>query len=93
MDRRTFLMSGTAAMAAPVAPSERVTMGLIGAGNQGLNDLKGFLRDERVQVVAVCDVNKESPGYWDGGVAGREPARQFIEWNYAREKKDRKSVV
>jgi predicted dehydrogenase len=87
MDRRAFLMSGAAAMAAPVAPSERVTMGLIGAGNQGLNDLKGFLRDERVQVVAVCDVNKESPGYWDGGVAGREPARQFIEWNYAREKK------
>ena len=54
-------------MAAQVAPGERVTMGVIGTGNQGIGDLKGFLRDERVQVVAVCDVNKESPGYWDGG--------------------------
>lgn len=62
-------------------------MGVIGTGNQGIGDLKGFLRDERVQIVAVCDVNKESPGYWDGAIGGREPARQFVEWHYARERK------
>jgi len=62
-------------------------MGVIGTGNQGIGDLKGFLRDERVQIVAVCDVNKESPGYWDGAIGGREPARQFVEWQYARERK------
>src|SRR6266498_351748 len=49
-----------------VAPSERITLGIIGTGNQGLNDLRGFLRDMRVQVVAVCDVNREGPGYWNG---------------------------
>jgi len=65
------------------APSERITLGIIGTGNQGLNDLRGFLGDARVQVVAVCDVNREGPGYWNGGVAGREPARRLVEQHYA----------
>jgi len=60
---------------------------MIGTGNQGFNDLKAYLRDERVQVTAVCDVNRESPGYWDGGIAGREPARNWVEWHYAREQR------
>lgn len=70
-----------------VAASNRITMGVIGTGNQGTGDMRGFLRDERVQVVAVCDVNRETPGYWNGVIAGREPARQYVEWNYAREKR------
>ena len=69
-----------------VAPSNRVTMGFIGTGNQGTNDLHDFLKDERVQVVAVCDVNRESPGYWNGAVAGREPARRLVEETYAAQK-------
>jgi len=69
-----------------VAPSNRIALGIIGTGNQGLNDIKGFLGDERVQIVAVCDVNKEGPGYWNGGVAGREPARRLIEAHYAKQK-------
>jgi predicted dehydrogenase len=96
--RRQFL--GVAALGAPLilspgalgddrkpAPSKRITLGVIGTGNQGLNDIRGFLGDQRVQIVAVCDVNKESPGYWDGGVAGREPARRLIEKHYATQKK------
>src|SRR5690606_17346989 len=67
-----------------VAPSERVTLGVIGTGNQGVNDLRSFLRDGRVQVVAVCDVNRESPGYWDGRIGGREPARRLVEEHYAK---------
>jgi predicted dehydrogenase len=66
------------------APSRRVTLGVIGCGNQGINDLKLFLADERVQIVAVCDVNRQSPGYWNGGIAGREPARDLVEWHYGR---------
>lgn len=62
-------------------------MGVIGTGNQGTNDLFGFLRDERVQIVAVCDLNRESPGYWDGRIGGREPARQIVDWNYARQRR------
>jgi predicted dehydrogenase len=95
MLRRDFLKS-TGAFAATVglradspkqdrpSPSNRITMGVIGTGNQGTGDMKSFLTDERVQVVAVCDLNKESPGYWDGAIAGREPARLQVEWHYAR---------
>ena len=68
------------------APSNRITLGIIGTGNQGLNDIRSFLGDERVQIVAVCDVNRESPGYWDGGIAGRDPARRLVEAHYAGQK-------
>jgi predicted dehydrogenase len=69
-----------------VAPSNRINMGFIGTGNQGTNDLRVFLGDERVQVLAVCDVNKESKGYWDGGLGGREPAKAWVEAAYAEQK-------
>ncbi|MFN3649189.1 MAG: Gfo/Idh/MocA family protein [Armatimonadota bacterium] len=65
-----------------VAPSNRITLGVIGTGNQGLNDIRSFLRDERVQIVALCDVNRESAGYWNGGVAGLEPARRVVDEHY-----------
>ena len=58
-------------------------MGIIGTGNQGTGDTRHFLRDERVQVVAVCDVNRESAGYWDGRVAGRDPAKRMVDAFYA----------
>ena len=94
MLRRNFLKS-TAAFASAAAAraqdrpsaSDRITMGVIGTGNQGTGDMQNFLADERVQVVAVCDLNKESPGYWDGAIAGREPARILVEWHYARAKR------
>ncbi|RPJ37488.1 MAG: gfo/Idh/MocA family oxidoreductase, partial [Planctomycetaceae bacterium] len=38
------------------APSERITMGAIGLGNQGLHNLKSFLTFDDVRVLAVCDV-------------------------------------
>jgi predicted dehydrogenase len=98
MNRRSFLRSIPLAAPAFVpasalgqagrpAASERVTMAVIGTGNQGTGDLRGFLRDPRVQVVAVCDVNRMSPGYWEGAIGGREPARSFVEWHYGREKR------
>jgi myo-inositol 2-dehydrogenase/D-chiro-inositol 1-dehydrogenase len=100
MRRREFLHSaGTLATAplfipasalgrqATIAPSNRITMAVIGTGNQGTGDIQGFLSDKRVQVVAVCDVNRETPGYWDGAIAGREPARVLVEWHYARDKR------
>ena len=96
MNRRAFLQAAAVPQIVPaaalgkegkVSPNNRVTMAVIGTGNQGTNDLFGLLRDERVQVVAVCDVNRESPGYWDGRIGGREPARQIVEWNYARDRR------
>lgn len=69
--RRKFLRTTTVAATSPlllpssvlgddekVAPSERVTMGFIGVGGQGSGNLSTFLSDPRVQVVAICDVDK-----------------------------------
>ncbi len=46
-----------------VAPSNRIVMGCIGVGGkrpggQGTVDLRGFLGRDEVQVIAVCDVDK-----------------------------------
>ena len=67
-----------------VAPSNRIVMGCIGTGNQGTNDMNDFLQDKRVQIVAVCDVNRESAGYWDNRIGGREPAKRIVTEHYAR---------
>jgi predicted dehydrogenase len=101
--RRQFL-GQTAAIAAPLfvsasalgkdddkpAASKRINLGVIGTGNQGFNDMRGFLGDNRVQIVAVCDVNRESAGYWNGAVAGREPGKRLVEEHYAADKKSGK---
>jgi predicted dehydrogenase len=42
-----------------VAPSNRVTLGLIGAGDRGMHVMKeGFLPSPKAQVIAVCDAAK-----------------------------------
>ena len=66
-----------------IPPSDRITLGFIGAGNQAGNDAGGFLRDERVQITAICDVNEESEGYWNGAVAGRQPLIKRVEEAYS----------
>lgn len=86
--RRNFLSTIAATSALPFivpahvlgqdAPSNKITIGFVGTGNNGTNWLHQFLRDERIRVLAVCDVNKEGPGYWDNSVRGREPARRTV---------------
>ncbi|MFH1740613.1 MAG: Gfo/Idh/MocA family oxidoreductase [bacterium] len=92
--RRSFLKAASVAAFPTIvpssvlganAPSKRITMGFIGTGNNGTNWLKPFLQDERVRVVAVCDVNREGPGYWDNSVRGREPARRMVNESYGDE--------
>ncbi|UCE50645.1 MAG: Gfo/Idh/MocA family oxidoreductase, partial [Phycisphaerales bacterium] len=41
-------------------PSERITMGAIGIGDQGTHDLRGFLELPDVRIIAVCDVNRRA---------------------------------
>lgn len=66
-----------------VAANSRIQIAVIGTGNQGFNDIRSMITDERVQIVAVCDVNRESAGYWNGAVGGREPGRRLVEGHYA----------
>ncbi len=65
-NRRRFLKaSGAAALPVIVparvfgadAPSNKILMGAIGVGGMGTGDLRGFLGDRRVRMVAVCDVD------------------------------------
>ena len=49
-----------------VAPSGRIAMGFIGTGGMGTNNMMRFMDEPDVQVVAVCDVERESNRYHGG---------------------------
>jgi len=73
-----------------VEPSGRITMGFIGVGGMGTNNMRAFMGHNDVQVVAVCDVVKASNEYghwykkgWQGPWFGREPAQKIVDDYYA----------
>jgi predicted dehydrogenase len=67
------------------APSNRITMGCIGVGNQGFPVMQRFLEHDDCQILAVCDVNRGSHGYKEPKhFYGREPARRAVEKQYAK---------
>lgn len=85
IDRRQFAQQAAMAMGFPLivpaaalgrgkgsAPSDRIVMGCIGTGGQGTYNMKAFLGDPSVRVVAVCDVDAER----------REAARQIVQEKY-----------
>ena len=61
-----------------VAPSNRITVGCIGLGNQGSAVLRGFLGKDDVQIVAVCDVHSVK----------REETRKLVERHCADKQGD-----
>ncbi len=65
-----------------VAPSQRVTMGVIGLGTQGTSNTRNFQGDKRVQLVALCDVNnsqgRQYYGYKNNGTYGLRNARELF---------------
>src|SRR5690242_2864097 len=70
ISRRRFLAAAGLAVAAPTiipasalgrqgtAPSERVTLGVVGWGMQGPGNTGAFLNLKDCQVVAACDLDK-----------------------------------
>lgn len=78
--------------AGAVSPGGKITLAGIGLGGQGLQNMTALQGLPEVQVVAVCDVNRQDGGYiswnWsegkEGQTCGREPARQLMEANYAK---------
>jgi len=72
-NRRKFLASAATAaftilprhvLGAPfVPPSDKITMAHIGMGTQGFREIEGLLADPNIQLVAVCDPNKDSNDY------------------------------
>jgi predicted dehydrogenase len=58
--------------AGSVAPSNRIVMGAIGVGSMGTGDMRGFMRKNEVQMVAVCDVDKKN----------RDRAKKLVDEKY-----------
>jgi predicted dehydrogenase len=69
--RRSFLSQVLATGVAPVfvpahvlrsqtAPSNKITLGVIGVGAQGTHDMRAFLNHDDVRVTALCDVNTKN---------------------------------
>jgi hypothetical protein len=48
-----------------VAPSDKITLGYIGCGTQGIREMATLLANPALQIVAVCDPNKFSADYID----------------------------
>jgi hypothetical protein len=93
INRRQFL-TGTAAAAATftivprralggpgfVPPSDRITLACIGFGTQAIREIGGILASPDVEVVAVCDVEKDGVNYLEWGRNQiRDGIRRLIE--------------
>ena len=62
-----------------VAPSEKITLACIGFGTEAIREIGGILASPEVQVVAVCDVEKDGRHYleWSKGEI-RNTLRQLM---------------
>ena len=80
LSRRQFMLTGGAAAGAfaivprhvlggPgfVAPSEKITLACIGFGTQAIREIGGILARPDVQIVAMCDVEKDGVNYLEWG--------------------------
>ncbi len=109
MNRRQFLRTASAGLAlsavtivprhvlggpGQVSPGGKLTLAGIGMGGQGTEDMLALQKLPEVQVVAVCDVNREGGGYqswyWAEGnerrTSGREPVRRLMDELYAKQR-------
>ena len=96
--RRQFIATTAAAAAAVtivprhvlggtrfVAPSDKVNVGIIGAGGQGRTNARALFQEEDCQIVALADPAEE----WDlsewyyGGKSGRGPVKAEVEEHYS----------
>lgn len=53
--------------AGQVAPNDKITLAHIGMGTQGFSELGGLLENPQIQIVAVCDPNRDSHDYVEWG--------------------------
>jgi predicted dehydrogenase len=72
-------------MAGRPAPSERVTVGLIGYGTIAIDWTGNFLNDKRVQVISVADPMKKmgSYGYKGEKMGGRDVGKETVDNYYS----------
>ncbi len=92
LDRRQFLASSTALAAfslvprhvlggvGHVSPSDKIVVGYVGTGTQGLRNLMDALPREALHIAAVCDPNTQSDDYPEWGHNEiRDKIRRFLD--------------
>lgn len=102
--RRRFLKTATAA-AAPLilpgrilgqggatSPNSKVRLACIGVGGMGTGNMNAFLGDERVQVVAVCDVDANHRAA-AAAAAKLKDADSYKDWREVIARKDVDAVM
>ena len=89
MDRRTFLLSSGAAFAQ--APSDQLSVALIGAGGRGRYLAGVFAKDKGVRVGAVCDVYE--PNLEKGLSETGNQARAYRNYKQLLESKEIDAVI
>jgi predicted dehydrogenase len=110
MNRREFLAGAATAAtftivprrvlggAGFVAPSDRITLACIGFGTQAIREIGSILASPDVEVVAVCDVEKDGVNYlewgknptWREGFShvpgGRDVGKEIVDTYYAKQR-------
>src|SRR5215813_13026848 len=89
--RRAFLGAATSAAAITLVPrrvlggkghvaaGDKITAACIGVGAQGTRVMMDLLKEADIQIVAVCDVNKESSDYVEWNLNElRDKERQLL---------------
>lgn len=92
ISRRSFLETSAATTAATfvarhalggpsfVPPSDKINVGFVGTGTQGLRQLMPALRSDDLRITAVCDPNRKSDDYigWSATELG-DKVRAFLD--------------
>jgi predicted dehydrogenase len=104
LDRRDFLKTMAAVSAttslgstAQAAPSDRLRLGLIGAGGRGRNVMNGFLRFPDVEVPVICDVIEPQMAETQKAYTEKNPDRakpeQVVDYRRVLDRKDVDAVI
>lgn len=88
----TIISSSVLGRDGSTAPSERITMGVIGSGLQGTYDLQNFLGFGDVQVVAIADVDRSHREAAACLVNKKYGNQDCIHYNDFRKLNDRKDI-
>jgi predicted dehydrogenase len=80
---------------APVPPSDKIRVGLVGGNSMGWSDLESFLKNPDVECVAICDVDRNVLNMRAENVVklGRPVPRLYVNYQKMLENKDIDAVI
>lgn len=84
-------LATTGVTAKAVAPSDKVRIGVIGAGRQGLGNLGAFAKQPDVEIAAVCDVYE--PNLQKGLKATDGKAKNYKDFRELLDRRDIDAVI